>query len=108
MKHPILISKDEKYWKILGDCNRCGQCCLDVHFNEWDGMKNETGKCNYLDYETVNDIGQYVCTKQWNKPYGCALYPFNPLDENHFLPTCSFSFEEITKEEFMKIIEVLV
>lgn len=81
---------------------------MDVKFNEWDGMKDATGKCNYLYAETVNDVLVYGCLKVWNKPFGCALYPFNPLDKNHFLKECSFSFEEITKQEFMTIIEALV
>lgn len=107
-RHPVAICSEGRYWKILGSCNRCGQCCMDVHFNEWENFKDETGKCNYLYSETVDDILLYGCSKVWNKPYGCALYPFNPLDKNHFLPSCSFSFEEIDKGEFIRIIETLV
>lgn len=107
-KQPILIAEDNKYYQVLGNCNRCGECCLDVHFNEWDGFKDETGKCNYLYTETVDEVLLHACSKAWNRPFGCALYPWNPSDLNHFLPKCSFSFKEITKEKFISIIEALV
>lgn len=105
-RNPILIAIQGRYWKVLGECNQCGECCLNITLpNEWDDYKDENGKCKYLQKEIVDDQVKYRCMKQWNKPAGCVLYPFNPLDKNHFTENCSYSFEEITKLEFLKLFD---
>ena len=104
-KNPILIAIRGQYWKVEGECNRCGECCETYFPSSWEEWKDEeTGSCKYLVRETVDDKPMARCAKQWNKPSACLLFPFNPLDPNHFreLPNCSFSFKKITKTEFIK------
>jgi len=64
----ILRSKDKEgnWWKLEGECKRCGRCCGD----------NEGGLCKHLIFED----GIAVCkiNKLWNKPGRCVLHPYSP------------------------------
>ena len=103
-KSPILISAEGKYWEVLGKCNMCGKCCEEVSFQEWDSTIDERGRCNFLINETINDIPIGRCGKEWNKPLACSIFPFNPIQENHIPEYCTYSFNEITKEDFINIL----
>jgi len=110
-RHPVLITINGRYWEVLGECNLCGECCESVSsmFSEWKEMTDKTNTCIHLRSETVDGISRKVCSKQWNKPAGCMLYPWNPLDKNHFKNVnCQFSFNEINKKKFLKKLNGLI
>ena len=107
-RHPILISISGRYWEILEECNQCGKCCEDVSFQEWDGVIDENKRCSFLINETIDGISIGRCGKEWNKPFACAMFPFNPLQENHIPEYCKYSFNEISKEKFITILSNVV
>lgn len=78
-------------WKLVGECNRCGQCCeLGCPTKEFNDAE---GNCQFYFKETVNGEELGACKIIWNRPYGCVMYPSNPYEE--LLEKCSYSWERI-------------
>lgn len=70
----VLRARDEdgKWWRVHGECKRCGVCC-----------KKGEG-CSELKFETLDGRPQASCKAEWSKPWRCAVYPNDPaypLDE---------------------------
>lgn len=61
---------DGKWWRLEGQCLRCGKCCED-------------GNCPELKYETLDGKPQASCKVEWSKPWRCAVYPNDPHQELH-------------------------
>lgn len=95
-KHTILVAIEKTYWKIIGECSQCGECCIN--------------KCENLIKEVVDNKIQYRCKIQYKKPAECLLYPCTPLIKDHFktTPNCTFSFQEISKEDFIKELRMVI
>jgi hypothetical protein len=83
--HTIFVMINGKYWKVLGECSKCGECCEG---------------CEYLVKETVDGVVQYRCKIQHKKPVDCALFPCTPDKKN--TPNCTFSYQELSKENLIK------
>jgi len=69
-----------EWWKLEGECRRCGQCCRDY-----------PEPCEHLDYEIVNNMKLAKCKIQrggLGKPWGCMVYPRNP--DEALYPDCGF------------------
>lgn len=94
--HSILIAIQGRYWKILGKCSRCGECCIS--------------RCEKVIKEIIDGKVQYRCGIQHRKPADCSLYPCTPLIKDHFkaTPSCTFSFQEITKLQFIDELEKVI
>jgi hypothetical protein len=63
---------------LLGDCLRCGECCLRL-------------KCEEVFNETLDYRDHYVCRVYRGRPISCALWPRpgDPQPEG-----CGFRYEE--------------
>ena len=107
-KSPILISIEGRYWEVIGRCNLCGKCCEDVSFQDWDGVIDMNKRCSFLINETIDSVPIGRCGKEWNKPLACSMFPFNPLHIDHIPEYCTYSFNEITKEDFIRILSNVV
>ena len=84
-----------RVFKRVGECARCGRCCVEripILYEEW---KDENGKCKHLATEVHNGKVRYLCKIHSNKPFGCFMYPCNPLNPDDIPEYCSYRWEEI-------------
>ncbi len=85
----VTLDNGEK-WNLLGECNRCGECCKDVNMVLPEFQK-EDGTCKHFSYESVNGEKLGACGVIWARPSFCLIYPRDPRDP---LPEkCSHSWE---------------
>ena len=75
--------KDGNWYKIMGNCLRCGKCCKEVG-------------CEYLYFESIENKNCACCKLQGRhggKPWGCMIYPNDP---NEALPDyCGYKWRKI-------------
>ena len=57
-----------------GQCNRCGQCCLNRNF--FINPPKAGQRCGYLEFRN----GVAFCKIYENKPQVCGGFPQNPTD----------------------------
>lgn len=69
----VVITEDKKKWARDGECKRCGKCCNATKY-ACDRKNNE-------------------CVNYWRRPFGCAIYPFDP--SKGLEKDCGFSWREI-------------
>lgn len=84
-----------QWWKVVQDCVRCGQCCMDQG-PTWKFAEDEImGGCVFLE-ERENDL--YRCSLMMYRPLGCGVT--NP----HTIPKyCSIIMEKIdSPDELVK------
>jgi hypothetical protein len=76
---PIRVQdKNGNWWTIKGKCKRCGKCGCVV------------SKCVHFTREKIDGVNIGKCLRQFEKPFMCVLYPFDPLKP---LPKgCGFEF----------------
>ncbi len=86
----VELENGEK-WKLVGECNRCGECCKDLM--PLQDFQKEDGTCKHFSYETVNGERLGKCGVMWARPAFCLIYPRDPKEK---LPDeCSFSWERV-------------
>lgn len=79
-------------WALVGECNRCGECCKDVKMTLPEFQKSD-GTCKHFEYEKVNGDTLGKCNVIWARPAFCILYPRDPGEK---LPEkCSYKWEKV-------------
>ena len=86
------VEIDGELWELLGECSRCGKCCVESNMPVKD-FQNEEGKCKHFSYEVENDIKVGKCAIHWGRPAFCMLYPRDPYAELN--GGCSFKWKRI-------------
>jgi len=98
-EHSVMVAvRDHKgqWWKVVRDCVRCGQCCMDTSRTWKFALDDIIGGCRYL--EELDD-GLYNCELRSYRPFGCCCN--NP----HTIPEyCSVVLEKITEEEAIEVL----
>lgn len=59
--------KNGEWFRIEGKCLRCGKCGCET--------------CDHFTHEIVDDKRIGKCKRQFEKPFLCALYPYDPHDK---------------------------
>ena len=78
VKHPLyFIEADGSVWKVDGSCDGCTQFCCDVYPPAYPEFDDGKGGCIKYKREMRDGVLVGRCIIQWNKPLGCAMYPFN-------------------------------
>ena len=81
-KFQSLRAKDKNgdWWKVTGKCLRCGNCgCIE-------------SRCIHFTHETVDGKKLGKCMRQFEKPFMCAIFPFDP--DTPLPETCGFKWEK--------------
>jgi hypothetical protein len=87
------VTLDNEKWRLIGECNRCGQCCEEMRMFIPE-FANKNGGCKKLYYETLNGEKVASCDILWSRPAGCLMYPRDPYEE---LPEkCSYKWEKVS------------
>jgi len=104
-RHPLFfIESDGSIWQIEGSCEGCQRVCCDAFPAMYPEFSDGKGGCSEYVRETVDGKPKGRCKRHWNKPLGCALYPFNAP---HLLPpkrrewdekTCQYKLKRIDKK----------
>lgn len=48
--------------------------------------------CKHLAKESLNGTKMFKCADYYKRPFGCALYPFDPEDE--LIQGCGYRWED--------------
>ena len=86
-----IIEKTAGETQVVGECRRCGQCCVCWYYDKSD--QDETipprkGWCPNLDVETQ------LCRIWDERPEGCRNFPKpSDFEEGKVLPCCGFRLE---------------
>lgn len=80
-RHSLRAKDKNGHWhRVLGKCLRCGKCgCIK-------------SKCQYLSYEKVDGKMIAKCLRQFEKPFLCAMFPYDP--DSPLPKGCGFSWEK--------------
>lgn len=76
-----------QWWKVVKDCIRCGQCCMDSP-PSWEFAQDDiVGGCTFLKEQ---EDGTYLCGLKGYRPFGCCC------NDPHTIPKyCSVVLEKI-------------
>lgn len=66
------------WWSVKGKCLRCGKCGC--------------GKCDYFTHERIDGKMLGKCLRQFEKPFMCAIYPYDP--DTPLKDGCGFNWEK--------------
>ena len=76
------LGLDGNWYRLEGQCNRCGVCC-----------KTNRPDCPYLFYEEVDGAKLAGCKIQWDKFASCSCYPDEPDNPDRpLLPGCGYKW----------------
>ena len=76
---PVRV-KDKRgnWWIVEGECLRCGKCgCI-------------TSGCVHFTREKLDGVWKGKCLRQFEKPFMCALFPYDP--DSGLPEGCGFKF----------------
>jgi len=100
------IETDGSVWKVIvknGGCKTCTRECCDVFPPSYPEFNDGKNGCTQYIKEKVNGKPRGRCRRHFNKPLGCAMYPFNdpaklPLDRRSWdEKNCNYSVRKIAE-----------
>jgi hypothetical protein len=74
------IETDGSVWKVIvknDGCLSCSRACCDIFPPSYPEFNDGKGGCKLYIQEKINGVLRGRCKRHFNKPFGCALYPFN-------------------------------
>ena len=90
----IIRTEDKRV--LVGECNRCGECCKGPNVPFPHPPLPPYDRCKQLVQDQVNDQGEPIfrCDCYAVRPVGCALWPISEVESP---VECGFHYEPAEK-----------